>query len=135
MPTPRKYPNDAAKKKAYRDRKKQVGGLPEGSALSPEADTTPAVEAVATSKDKNRARLELQADHAPLPADRIRATTELIKLDVLEAQTRIAEEHGGLVALKSVMDSLPAHERVAALDRMLVSTPGDIVLNIEKETP
>jgi hypothetical protein len=128
VPTPRKWKNEAARKRAYRERKKAEKAAPrpkpDAATPPPDAPTTQddaqdapvsAPMAAVLSSNPGITVLESIRDNpSALDSDRIRATTEIQKMQALDA---LQEKDGGsdLYDLRRIIEALPVHERLAWL--------------------
>lgn len=126
MPTPRIWKDDAERKRAYRLRKKQEAAAraAEPAVVNPEPpeppEPTPAAPdpVIAATLDAmeanpNRVVLEQIRDHATLDSDRIRAISELSKLEALEVGQRTTGSE--LRDLRAIIEALPVGERLPYL--------------------
>jgi hypothetical protein len=121
----KKYPSEAARKKAYQDRQKakrllgidqegQSAAIPEPQPVAP----SPAVEAAVATGSK-AVLIAVRDDPNALNADRIRAAVEVRRIENEEEQKAGGEQYAGLIHLKSVLDTMPIEDRLAYCDKHL----------------
>jgi hypothetical protein len=121
MPTPRRYKDEAERKRAYRARKKAeaeaeaakaTGDVPE----APEPDDAPRSKVLDTvfAADPSRTVLEaIRDDPDAFNSDRIRAAQTLTRMDELAAINQ--PQTSDLVELRRTIEALPPGDRLAWL--------------------
>lgn len=122
MPTPKRYKDEAERKRAYRARKKAEAEAEAAKAAGdPDVPDVPSGDAPASpgmapvfDSDPTRAVLEAIRDNPNAhDSDRIRASQELTRMSTAEAFQ--APPQSDLVALRAVLETLPVTERIAYL--------------------
>lgn len=144
MPTPRKWKNEAERKRAYRKKKRDqesaaereraaAYAAPASDAVPDDTPISPVLAAVLSTANPNRDVLvAIRDDSRALASDRIRAVTEIEKIDF--AARVDTTDYSPILAWRDVFAALPVGDRLkawkAALERARVAD-GAIVLDAD----
>ena len=116
VPTPRRYANEAERKRAYRLRKKAEAAAAAAQPQQTGDDDPPVSAPMAAVLSTNPSLTVLESirdNQKALDSDRIRASTEITKIQALERESRRGTSD--LVDLRAIIEALPVGERLAYL--------------------